>query len=279
MKVSGLPVFWGSFSLMLLATLIGSFVLSLDHSFRLFSGLLVLSCICVLPFLRRLEKEHARGSWMWWTWRLLWLSNLAEAMRHGIDFLSSFQYGPMAYQLRGISLIPTIFSISLELASLILIWVSFHSIGIQKPFAKKDWVFIAVISFLVVFCFVEHQYLPHATALHHVFRKMEFANPPLFAAGIVMAMLLYRLSRDLGEGDLALSILFLALQLASRFVGFAIETLRYRFHIPNLLHVSNVFYWSSAWFIVWSILLRYRMTLKAQNTVRVYENLRSQTAA
>lgn len=267
--------FWGTFAVMFFITLMASFALPSSDAFRIFSFVLTLACFGVMLVLRRLELEFGHGSLMWWTWRLMLLSSLAEAIRHAIDFSSSFYHGPSAAGLRGLSLLPMSLSLSLELASLVLLWMSFSRVGIHAPFSRKDGMLGLVICALVVFCFMERNYFPHATAASHLFRHIELANPVLFAVSIVIAVVLYRLSRDLGDGDLALSILFLALQLSARFLGFGLETLRYRLHDPSLSHPSNACYWCSMWFVAWAILLRWRLTQKAQTTIRLYEGVRS----
>lgn len=269
--------FWGAFVAMVSITLIASFVLPSSEAFRIFAVVLSAACLTAALFLRRLEREYGRDSLMWWAWRLMLLSCLVEAIRHAVDFTSTFYHGPVAARLRGLALLPVSLSLTLELAALALLWLSFYRVGIHTPFSRKDWLLILVIGALLVSCFSERDYFPHATSALRLFRHIELANPILFAVSIVIAVVLYRLSRDLGDGDLALSILFLALQLSARFLGFELETLRYRFHEPALAHPSNACYWSSVWLVVWAILLRWRVTQKAHAAILVYRDLDSHT--
>ena len=259
---------WGAFAILMLLTVVGSLGSNIPLAFQIFSAVLVAPYVISIPLLYRVIMEYNPGSRMRRAWVLMMWCAGFSVLRHLLDFVSSLVNVRLGMQIRDISLVATLLSISIQLLSMILLWSCFRGLGIQRPFTWTNRILMAIVAVFVVFCFIESSSFPHSGASSAFFRYLEFLNPVVFVVSTVVGLLLYRLSEDIGASDFGLSVLFLVLQLFARISGFAFQTLARRLGSLPLAHVSNIFYWIYPWLFFWAILFRWQIIGSVMRTVQ-----------
>jgi hypothetical protein len=219
----------------------------------------------------KLIHEFPTRSKMRLAWQLIAASIVAALLRHLIECLF-IGFGWRADPMFGIRQIPLLIALVLLLAGLVVMWSAFSSLGLGLHAQKVDLAGLAGILILAPAALIfERQVVDNELPLWFV-RMLTLANPFLLAAPAGVSILLYRISVQLGEGQLARSLRYLAVFPTVRLLLIVLNALPGHFsHLPAVDPFRLALQSSVSWFLALAIAERWQLTLQAKNKMKEYE--------
>lgn len=175
----------------------------------------------------RIAGEYERHTPMWIAWSLISAGALANAGRVGFElaFLLTGRTNSavsIALGLRQVLIAGSLVMLGWGLAAM---WSSFTSLRLGVRLRRADWALIGCIILLVTPVVLTRQRMNDAGSPWDLIRYLQFASPFLLAIPASLGLVLYRISREMGEGLMALALRFLAASFAIRLFVLAIRAL------------------------------------------------------
>jgi len=106
--------------------------------------------------------------------------------------------------------VPGVIALVLLLASLLLIWISFARMGLGLSLGKRDLLGILAILILLPPIMSFRESLADSGSIYLLFRYLQFSQPFLLAITGAFAVVLLRIAKEAGDGQLARSLRYLA---------------------------------------------------------------------
>jgi hypothetical protein len=167
--------------------------------------------------------EFERHTPMRLAWNLIAAGSLANAGRVGFEL--AFQVTgrtnsavTIALGLRQILIVASLVLLSGGLAAM---WSAFTSLRLGVRLRGVDWALIGFVLLLVPPVVLTRQRMNDAGSPLEMVRYMQFASPFLLAVPASLGLVLYRISREMGEGLMSLTLRFLAAFFALRLLVLA----------------------------------------------------------
>jgi hypothetical protein len=190
----------------------------------------------------RIAGEYEGHTPMWIAWSLISAGALANAGRVGFEL--AFQLTghtnsavSIALGLRQVLIVGSLLMLGGGLAAM---WSSFTSLRLGVRLRAADWALIGCILLLVPPVVLTRQRMNDAGSPLDLIRYLQFASPFLLAIPASLGLVLYRISREMGEGLMALALRFLAASFAIRLFVLAIRALPDSASTAAVLAVSTV---------------------------------------
>ena len=247
------------------------------YLFGVFSALMVLPYLLAWPIALRITREFAPASRMYRAWVCLTAFAAFSVLRHATDLASVLLHWRHPSVAEDLALLPIVLSLLCLLAAILLMWSSFHPLGMGTALRLQDWALLLFVPLLLAACFAGPGSFPHNRSFYRATRYLEYVNPLILAGGAMMATFLYRLSQQMGSGGMSRSLFLLVLYLAGRFSAFSAETLSERYHLIWLSRTSEVLYWTVPWLFPWALALWWQVTERAAKAMETEPGLAAVT--
>jgi hypothetical protein len=218
----------------------------------------------------KLVQEFPKGSRMRLAWVLIAASNLGGLVRHVFECVV-IRAGYWRHPVFGLRQIPLVLALVLLLAGLVVMWSAFSSLGLGLRVYKRDIVALAALMLVVPPALIFERHEMDLDSPFAVVRILNLISPFFFAATAGLGLLLYRLSVQLGEGQLARSLRYLALFPAARLLLsvltiFPDEVLGVPYLRPFLFALT----YTVSWFLALAMAERWQLTLDAARQMKKY---------
>jgi hypothetical protein len=241
---------------------------------NLFGGVAVTLLYSVGAILSwRISRDHRPQSAMRIAWLLMMASSVAAAARFGYEaagILAGWN-NPLAHALLGLRQIPIVVSLVLLAASLAVMWFSFTSIGLGIKLRAADILIMVLIVLLVPPTIWARRQMADAQAALEFVRYLQFLSPLLLAIPAALAVVLYRISREMGGGQYAKVLRCLVAFLLIRLVALMVGTVPALDWLPLRIVMEAVSMSVSAIFVL-ALVYRCEMRRSASEMVLRYES-------
>lgn len=171
----------------------------------------------------RIADEHDGHAPMRLAWNLIAAGTLANAGRVGFElaFQITGQTNSAVSIALGMRQILIAGSLVMLGGGLAAMWSSFTSLRLGVRLRGSDWMWIGCILLLVPPVVLTRQRMSDAGSPLDLVRYLQYASPFLLAIPASLGLVLYRISREMGEGLMALALRFLAASFAIRLLALA----------------------------------------------------------
>ncbi len=214
-------------------------------------------------FARRVADDYPAGSAMRLGWLLMAASAAAAVVRHGFEALAVPLWHPAwATIFLGIRQIPFVLSLILLFAALAAMWSSYASLGLGASLRTRDVFFFVVIVAMVGGVLWGRSSMADSVSVYPAVRYMQYASPVLLATPAALGVMLFRVSREVGEGRLATSLRYLVLLLTLRLLLLLLGALPGP-HPPAISFLQNAAGWTVAWLFGLAVAYRWEVTVDA----------------
>lgn len=171
----------------------------------------------------RIAGEYDSGTQMRLAWNLIASGALANAGRVGFELalqLTGRTNSAVSIELglRQILIVASLLMLGVGLAAM---WSSFTSLRLGVRLRGADWALIGCILLLVLPVILTRQRMNDAGSPLPLIRYLQFASPILLAVPASLGLVLYRISREMGEGLMALTLRLLAASFGLRLLVLA----------------------------------------------------------
>jgi hypothetical protein len=233
-------------------------VLAVPYTFALF--------LCL-----KIQADYPADSRMRLAWRLIAASCAFAVFRYGFDWIVVNKPNVMDSTTVSLRQIPIALTLILLTAGLVAIWTSFAAIGLGGHFRKIDLVGFAVTAAFVPFVYYLREGMADARSGYAVIRQIQSASPLLLAAPAMVALVLHRISHEMGQSRLALFLRLLALSLLLRLVSLWIGSSSFS---QEPFYNGFAFATNSAasWIFAQAIFHRWRLTVQAASLAERYKS-------
>lgn len=214
-----------------------------------------------------IAREHGRGQAMRRAWMLIALGMLCNAARiaYELGFHFAGHTDSSLSPLLGLRQFPIVASLVAMSVGLHAMWSSFRSLGLGVRLHKLDWALMAAIILLIPPVVWSRSGLNDARSPFAIVRYLQVASPALLAIPASMAVVLYRISRELGEGFMALALRWMAAALGIRLVALVVATA-----ITESNTAGNPLVIFAHWAFLAALLCRRRLSLVTSDLVEQY---------
>ncbi|MBI5282401.1 MAG: hypothetical protein HY858_12020 [Candidatus Solibacter usitatus] len=226
----------------------------------------------------KISQDHEGPSAMGLCWRLMMLGAAVNALRNLYE-VSSFLAGrldPARYPALGLRQILIVLSLLLMIAALLSMWSSFASLGLGVRPRVLDVCLTAAILLLVPPVFAGRGLLSDAISPYAVVRYLQYASPFLLAVPAALAVVLCRISSEMGGGALAIALRLFAASFALRLIALIGATAPWlRGEAILALFASHFFVVLSSaahWLVVLGLSYRWELSHSAIRLIRRYED-------
>jgi hypothetical protein len=167
---------------------------------------------------RRIALDHDKGTLMRLAWILVSIGILVNACRVAFEFAfhSTGRLDSAIYPALGLRQILVASSFLILTCAFGAMWSAFTTLQLGIRLHAFDWVLIACIVLLVPPVIWNRQTMGDSQSPLAIVRYLQFTGPILLAIPASMGMALYRVSEEMGEGRMALTLKCLAGSLALR---------------------------------------------------------------
>jgi hypothetical protein len=219
----------------------------------------------------KLVHEFPARSRMRLAWQLIAQSVAAALVRHLIEcFFVGFGWRENPWF--GIRQIPLVLALVLLLAGLVVMWSAFSSLGLGLHARKVDFAALASILVVVPLALIFDRNVVDSETPVRFIQVLTLANPFLLAAPAGVGILLYRISVQLGEGQLARSLRYLAVFPALRLLLILVNAAPGHFaNMPYIDPFRLALQHSVSWFLALAIAERWQLTLQAMDKMKDYD--------
>jgi FtsH-binding integral membrane protein len=146
--------------------------------------------------------------------------------------------------------IPIAVSLILLTAALVAMWSSFTSIGLGLRFRRSDALLLIVILALVPSIFSLRENMNDARSVYPLIRHLQSSSPLLLAAPALVALVLHRISQEMGSGQLAISLRFLVASLVLRLLALMVAVSPALASIKAVAAISSAVFFAAPFMFV-----------------------------
>ncbi len=218
----------------------------------------------------KIAGDYLDSSPMKLAWRLIAAHAAFAFLRHAYECLAVVTGWMTAYPITLVTLrqIPLVISLILLAAGLIALWSSFAAIGIGLRFHVADYFLLGLILALVPLILSQQQGMVDSHSAYSFVRRLQSASPGLLAVPAAVSLVLHRISREIGGGQLAQSLRLLALFLLMRMLSLFLSLFP---DWPILTVASRTTFWATPWMFLLAVFYRWQLTVSASELARRYE--------
>lgn len=168
----------------------------------------------------RIAREHGQRSLMRSAWILIAAGSLCQACRFGyeIPFHAAGRIDSSTLPVLGLRQLAIAGSLLLLAAGLCAMWSSFAGLSLGLRLRPADLALMALFLLLVPPVVWSRFVMADAHSPFTVVRYLQFASPLLLAIPASIGVALYRVSREMGQGLLAVALRCIATSFAIRLV-------------------------------------------------------------
>lgn len=221
---------------------------------------------------RRIASEHEPQTTMRLAWNLIAAGVFTNAVRTVYELVFQFmgRFNSAVHPALGLRQVIIVISFILTVAGLIAMWSSFTALDFGLRLRIVDFALIACILLLVPPVVWSQAALRDAHSPMLVVRSLQFASPFLLAVAASIAVVLYRISRELGEGLMAVTLRCVAAAFAIRLLALVVTT------APGLYAqragpvVQLVLLVSAHWIYLLGLVYRRRLSLTTADLMEWY---------
>jgi hypothetical protein len=218
----------------------------------------------------RIQADYPADSRMRLAWRLIAASCAFAVIRYVIDWIAVCWWSAMDMTLVSLRQIPIALTLILLTGGLVAMWTSFAAIGLGSRFRRLDLLGFAATTACVPFIFSLREGMADAQSGYAFIRYIQAASPILLAAPALAALALHRISHEMGQGTLAVSLRLLAvslvLRLVSLWIGSSVMGRR-----PLLYALALAAHSAASWIFVQAIFQRWSLTVQAARLTERYQ--------
>jgi hypothetical protein len=232
----------------------------------------VLAYGIALYYALRIGADHRAPSAMRTAWLLMAASAAVAIIRHVFDWVAYLAgwKETMLTTLVSLRQIPIVLSLLLLTAGLAAMWSSFAAIGMGLRLRFGDIAWLIVILACVPMIFSLRAVMSDAQSAYTLMRHLQSASPILLAAPALLALMLHRISQEMGGGSLAVSLRFLVAFLVTRLVGLLSGLGPWVENIPAVAVLTQAVNWSAPWIFTLALVYRWRVTAFASEMADRY---------
>ena len=217
----------------------------------------------------RIQADYPGRSRMQLAWLLIAASCALAVVRYVIDWTVAVWRGTLDADLVSLRQIPIAITLILLTAGLVSMWTSFAAIGLGNRFRKMDLLGFAATAVCVPFVFSLREGMADAHSSYALIRHIQSASPILLAAPALVALALHRISHEMGQGTLALSLRLFAISLVLRLVSLWISSAMGR--EPLFLGLAFATHAAASWIFVQAVFKRWSLTVQAESLAERYK--------
>jgi hypothetical protein len=195
----------------------------------------------------RIAKTYASRSRMRLAWLLMGWSATATVARHVFQIAGWWSGGwddPRVDAISGLRQLPTVLSLILLGASLIVMWSAFRAVGVDIRFHPVDLVLVLLALTLLPIIMSHYANIPDANALLRLARGLQYATPFLVVATATLSVLLYRISAEMGGGEFSKCLRALTAFLLLRLAGHLLFTFPWG-HWTSVIQMFGRIIWTA----------------------------------
>ena len=227
---------------------------------------------------RRIALDHDKGTLMRLAWNLITLAVLVNACRvvFEVAFQSTGRLDSAIYPALGLRQILVASSFLILTGALGAMWSAFTTLQLGIRLRAIDWALIGCVVFLVPPVIWNRQTMGDSGSPWAIVRYLQISGPILLAIPASMGIVLYRVSEEMGEGRMALTLKCLAGSLALRLSALAAAA----FLGPDgnaagasaTSLVPMVFYITAHWIFLLGLVHRWRLSHQTTDLIERYES-------
>lgn len=218
----------------------------------------------------KIQADYPADSRMRLAWRLIAASCAFAVLRYVVDWIAVCWREVADPTLVSLRQIPIALTLILLTAGLAAMWASFTAIGLGTRFRKLDLLGFAATAACVPFVFSLREGMADAHSGYAFIRHIQSASPILLAAPALAALALHRISHEMGQGTLAVSLRLLALSLVMRLVSLWIGSSAMS-RKPLFYALALAAHSAASWIFTQAIFQRWSLTVRAASLAERYQ--------
>jgi len=218
----------------------------------------------------KIQADYPADSRMRLAWRLIAASCAFAVLRYMVDWIAVCWRDRMDATLVSLRQIPIALTLILLTGGLVAMWTSFAAIGLGSRFRRLDLLGFAATAACVPFVFSLREGMADAQSGYAFIRYIQSASPILLAAPALAALALHRISHEMGQGTLAVSLRVLAVSLVMRLVSLWIGSSPVS-RQPYFYALALAAHSAASWIFVQAIFQRWSLTVQAARLAERYK--------
>jgi hypothetical protein len=222
----------------------------------------------------RIAKTHAPRSRMRLAWLLMAWSAAATVARQMFQIAgwwSGAWDDPRVDAISGLRQVPTVLSLILLGASLIVMWSAFRAVGLDIRFRPVDLALVLLALVLLPIIMSHYANIPDANALLRFARGLQYATPFLVAATATLSVLLYRIGAEMGGGEFSKCLRALTAFLLLRLAGHLLFTFPWGSWTPVIQMFGRIVWTANNGVFVLGLAYRWEIGRLADSALARYE--------
>lgn len=225
--------------------------------------------LLALAFSIKIQSDYPGGSRMRVAWTLISGSCAVAVLRYLFDWSIGIWKNRMTPDLISLRQIPIALTLVLLTAGLAVMWSSFAALGLGARFRKLDLLGFSATVACVPFVFSLREGMADSHSAYALIRYVQSASPILLAAPALGALALHRISHEMGQSTLAVSLRLLAVSLITRLISLWISSALGRDPFFSVLALG--LHAAAAWIFLQAVLKRWSLTLQAASLAERYQ--------
>ncbi|MBC7925132.1 MAG: hypothetical protein H7039_05695 [Bryobacteraceae bacterium] len=220
----------------------------------------------------KIYADGKRGSTMRLSWFLMTLACGFSVLRHVFQFSFHLVGWDTTYPTTWVSLrqIPIMLALVCLTAGLLAMHRAFTAVGLSGRLRSFDLAWAAGVLLFIPLIFAERENMADSHSAWPAIRALQLASPLLLAAPALAGIALHRISLEMGEGQLALSLRFLVASLIVRLVALWMSN-QSAFTDAGWIHnVGQMLFWAAHWIFLLGVWYRWRLTASARTMTARY---------
>jgi hypothetical protein len=216
----------------------------------------------------RIQADYRPGTTMRLAWRLIAASVAVAILRHAVEFAGRLLHpDPDLLSLRQI---PIALALVLLTFGLIAMWSSFAALGLGFRFRLFDLIGVVAIVACLPFVFSLREAMGDSRSAYGFIRAIQSASPLLLAAPALVGLMLHRMSFEMGQGSLALSLRLMVASLLVRLLALWLGTSPWTSRTVAGQMSGRALFWASAWIFAIGVFHRWNITVTANTLTGRY---------
>ena len=247
-----------------------------------YQPLYLLANAIALYYCRKIWLDNAKPSTMRTAWLLMAASCAAAIVRHAyewITFLLGWHRNNMLSTVVSLRQIPTVLALVFLTASLVFMWSSFAAVGLGMRHRVRDAVLPIAIVALTVAVLSNRQELSDDRSLYQVIRYLQWSSPVMLALPALIGLGLQQIAKEMGGGQLAISLRFLVWSLLLRLASLLTTFTPALKGVSILAIAGTAAFWAAPWLFALAIVSRWRITESLHELSELYERNPEQEVA
>lgn len=218
-----------------------------------------------LRFCMKIQGDYKPGSTMLLSWQLMSVVCGLSIVRHSYEAWLKLAGWDVLFPatLTTLRQIPISMTLVVLTAALVAMWSAFSAIGLGVRFHRVDLIGVGAILTCVPFIFSLRENMTDTQSAYSVIRHIQSASPLLLGAPALVAVGLHRISHEMGQGQLAVSLRYLVASLLIRLLSLWLTNSPAARSVVALGAAASALFWASHWIFALGVYQRWRLTAAA----------------